>query len=97
MRGHIVGPWFSCSATPVMVVKNTNVLLNLLMQGSQMWLGVCVQARFLCDLGKRWARFGSDLELLDSPGIILMRMSDQSAAIKLAICDDIGDKSYLKT
>ena len=23
-----------------------------------------------------------------------MRMSDQSAAIKLAICDDIGEKSY---
>lgn len=44
--------------------------------------------------GKRWVRFGSDLELLDSPGIIPMRMSDQSAAIKLAICDDIGEKSY---
>lgn len=46
------------------------------------------------DFGKRWVRFGSDLELLDSPGIIPMRMSDQSAAIKLAICDDIGEKSY---
>lgn len=45
-------------------------------------------------LVKRWVRFGSDLELLDSPGIIPMRMSDQSAAIKLAICDDIGEKSY---
>nr|KAJ0189776.1 hypothetical protein LSAT_V11C800412060 [Lactuca sativa] len=42
----------------------------------------------------KWVRFGSDLELLDSPGIIPMRMSDQSAAIKLAICDDIGEKSY---
>lgn len=42
----------------------------------------------------KWVRFGSDLELLDSPGIIPMRMSDQAAAIKLAICDDIGEKSY---
>lgn len=46
-----------------------------------------------CSWG-RWVRFGKDLELLDSPGIIPMRISDQSAAIKLAICDDIGEKSY---
>jgi len=39
-------------------------------------------------------RFGKELELLDSPGIIPMRISDQSAAIKLAICDDIGERSY---
>lgn len=38
--------------------------------------------------------FGKDLELLDSPGIIPMRISDKSAAIKLAICDDIGERSY---
>lgn len=31
---------------------------------------------------------------MDSPGIIPMRISDQSAAIKLAICDDIGERSY---
>lgn len=43
---------------------------------------------------KRWVRFGKDLELLDSPGIIPMRISDQVAAIKLAICDDIGERSY---
>ncbi|XP_076904212.1 DAR GTPase 3, chloroplastic-like [Bidens hawaiensis] len=42
----------------------------------------------------KWVRFGNDLELLDSPGIIPMRMSDQTAAIKLAICDDIGERSY---
>lgn len=34
------------------------------------------------------------MELLDSPGILPMRISDQSAAIKLAICDDIGERSY---
>lgn len=43
---------------------------------------------------QRWVRFGKDLELLDSPGIIPMRLSDQSVAIKLAICDDIGERSY---
>lgn len=42
----------------------------------------------------KWVRFGKDLELLDSPGIIPMRIDDQSAAIKLAMCDDIGERSY---
>lgn len=42
----------------------------------------------------KWIRFGKDLELLDSPGILPMRISDQAAAIKLAICDDIGERSY---
>ncbi|KAL5545673.1 hypothetical protein UlMin_005360 [Ulmus minor] len=42
----------------------------------------------------KWVRFGKDLELLDSPGMIPMRISDQTAAIKLAICDDIGERSY---
>ncbi|TKY62449.1 DAR GTPase 3 [Spatholobus suberectus] len=42
----------------------------------------------------KWVRFGKDLELLDSPGILPMRISDQSSAIKLAICDDIGERAY---
>ncbi|KAG6647638.1 DAR GTPase 3, chloroplastic [Carya illinoinensis] len=42
----------------------------------------------------KWVRFGNDLELLDSPGMLPMRIGDQSAAIKLAICDDIGERSY---
>lgn len=42
----------------------------------------------------RWVRFGKDLQLLDSPGMIPMRINDQAAAIKLAICDDIGERSY---
>ncbi|XP_068663761.1 DAR GTPase 3, chloroplastic isoform X2 [Aristolochia californica] len=42
----------------------------------------------------KWIHFGKDLQLLDSPGIVPMRISDQSAAIKLAICDDIGERSY---
>ncbi|XP_008783383.2 DAR GTPase 3, chloroplastic isoform X3 [Phoenix dactylifera] len=42
----------------------------------------------------KWVRFGKDLEFLDSPGILPMRIRDQAAAIKLAICDDIGERSY---
>ncbi|KAF3331939.1 mitochondrial ribosome-associated GTPase 1 isoform X2 [Carex littledalei] len=42
----------------------------------------------------KWVHFGKDLELLDSPGILPMRISDQTAAIKLAMCDDIGERSY---
>ncbi|GAB2281252.1 vacuolar diacylglycerol pyrophosphate phosphatase [Dionaea muscipula] len=42
----------------------------------------------------KWVRFGKDLELLDSPGMLPMQISDQSAAVKLAICDDIGERSY---
>ncbi|KAL8522940.1 hypothetical protein ACS0TY_013044 [Phlomoides rotata] len=42
----------------------------------------------------KWVRFGKDLELLDSPGMIPMRINDQAAAFKLAICDDIGERSY---
>jgi ribosome biogenesis GTPase A len=39
-------------------------------------------------------RIGQDLDLLDSPGILPMQFSDQAAATKLAICDDIGERSY---
>lgn len=42
----------------------------------------------------RWVRISEHLELLDSPGIIPLRMGNQEAAIKLAICDDIGQASY---
>ncbi|GAU44548.1 hypothetical protein TSUD_335300 [Trifolium subterraneum] len=55
---------------------------------------MCPAARPGVTRDLRWVRFGKDLELLDSPGILPMRISDQSAAIKLAICDDIGERSY---
>ena len=42
----------------------------------------------------RWARIGEDLDLLDAPGILPMRLNDQVAAIRLAICHDIGESSY---
>ncbi len=42
----------------------------------------------------RWVRISDRLELLDAPGIIPGRLNDQAAAIKLAICDDIGEAGY---
>jgi ribosome biogenesis GTPase A len=42
----------------------------------------------------RWIRISEQLELLDAPGIIPAKLGDQLAALKLAICDDIGDASY---
>ncbi|MFM2062419.1 MAG: hypothetical protein RLZZ507_2089 [Cyanobacteriota bacterium] len=42
----------------------------------------------------RWVRISEQLQLLDAPGVIPSRIDNQAAAIKLAICDDIGEASY---
>lgn len=42
----------------------------------------------------RWVRISDQLELLDAPGIIPAQLDDQVAALKLAICDDIGQAAY---
>jgi ribosome biogenesis GTPase A len=42
----------------------------------------------------RWVRISDELELLDAPGVIPLKLEDQEAAVKLAICDDIGNASY---
>ncbi|MEM9924267.1 MAG: ribosome biogenesis GTPase YlqF [Cyanobacteria bacterium P01_D01_bin.50] len=42
----------------------------------------------------RWVRISKELELLDAPGIIPLKLDNQEAALKLAICDDIGQASY---
>lgn len=41
-----------------------------------------------------WVRISEQLELLDTPGVIPSRLENQENAIKLAICDDIGEASY---
>jgi ribosome biogenesis GTP-binding protein YlqF len=43
----------------------------------------------------RWVRIGGDLDLLDSPGVLPPRLSDQRAAARLAMANDIGEASYL--
>ena len=42
----------------------------------------------------RWVRLGQDLDLLDAPGVLPPRFENQTAALKLAICDDIGQAAY---
>ncbi|BAZ50218.1 ribosome biogenesis GTP-binding protein YlqF [Nostoc sp. NIES-4103] len=42
----------------------------------------------------RWVRISEQLELLDAPGVIPAKLENQDAALKLAICDDIGQASY---
>jgi len=42
----------------------------------------------------RWVRLGQELDLLDAPGVLPPRLDDQAAALKLAICDDIGQAAY---
>ncbi len=42
----------------------------------------------------RWIRISDQLELLDAPGILPAQIHNQEAALKLAICDDIGEASY---
>ena len=42
----------------------------------------------------RWIRISNEIELLDTPGVIPPLLHDQEAALKLAICDDIGQAAY---
>jgi ribosome biogenesis GTPase A len=42
----------------------------------------------------RWVRISPELDLLDAPGVLPAKLQDQLAAVKLAICDDIGDAAY---
>ncbi len=45
----------------------------------------------------RWVRIDEVIDLLDSPGILPPRLEDQQAAVRLAICDDIGQAAYTTT
>jgi ribosome biogenesis GTPase A len=42
----------------------------------------------------QWVRISDTLELLDAPGVIPSRLENQKDAVKLAICEDIGDAGY---
>lgn len=42
----------------------------------------------------RWIRISDELELLDAPGVLPSQLNNQDAALKLAICDDIGEAAY---
>lgn len=42
----------------------------------------------------RWVRISKALELLDAPGVLPAKLTDQAAAYRLAMCDDIGQAAY---
>ena len=42
----------------------------------------------------RWVRLGQELDLLDAPGVLPPKLEDQQSALRLAICDDIGQAAY---
>ncbi|OLP19772.1 ribosome biogenesis GTPase YlqF [Leptolyngbya sp. 'hensonii'] len=42
----------------------------------------------------RWVRISDQIELLDAPGVLPSRLNNQQAALRLAICDDIGEAAY---
>lgn len=42
----------------------------------------------------RWVRISDTIELLDAPGIIPSNLENQKNAVKLAICEDIGNAAY---
>lgn len=42
----------------------------------------------------RWVRISDELDLLDAPGVLPSKLTNQDAALKLAICDDIGQAGY---
>ncbi|MGK7936034.1 MAG: ribosome biogenesis GTPase YlqF, partial [Xenococcaceae cyanobacterium] len=39
----------------------------------------------------QWVRISPEIELLDAPGVIPWRIENQENAVKLAICEDIGE------
>jgi len=42
----------------------------------------------------QWVRISPEIELLDAPGVIPSRLENQKNALKLAICEDIGEAAY---
>ena len=42
----------------------------------------------------RWIRLENGIDLLDAPGVLPPKLEDQQSALRLAICDDIGQAAY---
>ncbi|MGE5660513.1 MAG: ribosome biogenesis GTPase YlqF [Actinomycetota bacterium] len=42
----------------------------------------------------KWIRISEEIELLDAPGVIPTKIDNQQNAVKLAICEDIGEAAY---
>ena len=63
-----------------------NRLLNRKIVASARKAGVTKQLR--------WVRISDQIELLDAPGVIPLKLENQEDALKLAICEDIGEAGY---
>lgn len=70
-----------------------NRLLGRKMAPSRNLPGVTKALRWVRMSGSSGAK-SNTIELLDSPGIIPAKQFDQQGALKLAICNDIGQASY---
>ncbi len=42
----------------------------------------------------QWVRLSDEIQLLDAPGVIPWKLESQEDAVKLAICEDIGEAAY---
>ena len=42
----------------------------------------------------QWIRISDSIELLDAPGVIPAKLDNQQDAVKLAICEDMGEAAY---
>jgi ribosome biogenesis GTPase A len=42
----------------------------------------------------QWVRISQEIELLDAPGVIPDKLENQKDAVRLAICEDIGEAAY---
>ncbi|WP_072623029.1 ribosome biogenesis GTPase YlqF [Spirulina major] len=42
----------------------------------------------------QWVKISDEIQLLDAPGVIPWKLDNQEDAIKLAICEDIGEAAY---
>ncbi|MGB3191478.1 MAG: ribosome biogenesis GTPase YlqF [Limnoraphis sp.] len=42
----------------------------------------------------RWVRISDQIQLLDAPGVIPSQIQSEEKALKLAVCEDIGEASY---
>lgn len=81
-------------AVRIMVMGMPNVgkssLINRLVKASKTRVG----AKAGVTRTMQWVRINPKVELLDTPGIIPMKLNDQSRAVKLAMVNSIGENAY---
>lgn len=80
----------------VMVVGMPNVgkssLINKLIKTSKVKVG----AKAGVTRASQWVRINPKLDLLDTPGIIPMKLDSQERALKLAVVNSVGEAAYDK-